>query len=151
MIVFGYFICSLGLIILGPLSFVPIEPSMPMIIISLVITGFGMSAKLVCSFVDAINNSIDGRGMPNDVGTYGLVSAVFFTSCSIGASIGPSAGGFLLEHFDYRPSTIVVFAIETFMVSSLQVLPSLLFTNLFSTTCLDHRRLHLRLHVEGQQ
>lgn len=121
MIVLGYFICSLGLVILGPLSFIPIKPSMSLVIASLIITGFGMAAKLVCSFVDAINNSIDGRGMPNDVGTYGLVSAVFFTSCSIGASIGPSAGGFLLENFNYRPSTIVVFSIESFMVSLLQL------------------------------
>ena len=71
---------------------------------------------MVCSFMDALDDSIKRRGFKNDVSTYGLVSAMFFTSCSIGAFIGPSMGGFLLETLEYRRATYLIFGIDVCMV-----------------------------------
>ncbi|KAI2810768.1 hypothetical protein BLOT_001932 [Blomia tropicalis] len=115
LIMIGSILCWIGIIFLGPLSFIPLKPSLPLIVISLCLTGFGISAKMVCAFMDAMNDSIKKRGFKNDVSTYGMVSAMFFTSCSIGAFIGPSIGGFLLDTFDYRRSTLLIFLVDLFL------------------------------------
>lgn len=109
----------IGLLFLGPLPWLPLQPTLPLIVFSLVLIGFGMSAKLVCAFMDALNDSIKRRGFRNDVSTYGLVSAMFFTSCSIGAFVGPSVGGLLLDTLHYRASTVFVIGVDLLMVRSL--------------------------------
>ncbi|GIY29287.1 MFS-type transporter SLC18B1 [Caerostris extrusa] len=78
---------------------------------SLVLIGFGLSAKLVSSFVGALKSTIS-RGFPDNLATYGMVSALFSTSCSIGAFVGPSIGGLLLDTTGYRMGTVVIFALE---------------------------------------
>ncbi|GFW23245.1 hypothetical protein TNCV_3803451 [Trichonephila clavipes] len=78
---------------------------------SLVVIGFGLSAKLVSSFVGALQNTIL-RGFPDNLATYGMVSALFSTSCSIGAFIGPSLGGLLLDTTGYKMGTVVIFSFE---------------------------------------
>lgn len=83
---------------------------------ALLIIGLGLSAKLVSSFVDCLNYNIKVRGFPNDITTYGLVSALFFSSCSVGAFIGPSAGGYLLDHFGYRASSLYIVTVDALMI-----------------------------------
>lgn len=55
-----------------------------MVITSLVLVGIGMSAKLVSSFVSARNETIERRHFPDNPITYGMISAMFFSSGSIG-------------------------------------------------------------------
>jgi len=55
-----------------------------MVITSLVLVGIGMSGKLVSSFVAARNETILRRKFPDNAATYGLISAMFFSSGSIG-------------------------------------------------------------------
>lgn len=87
-----------------------------LIIVSLLFIGLGLSAKLVSSFVACLNHSVSVRGYPNDSATHGLVSALFFSSCSVGAFIGPSAGGYLLDHFGYRWATLFIVITDLFMI-----------------------------------
>lgn len=86
------------------------------IITSMLVIGLGLSAKLVSSFVDCLNYNIKVRGYPDEMSTYGMVSALFFSSCSVGAFIGPSAGGYLLEHFGYRWSSLYIVTIDAVMI-----------------------------------
>ena len=112
----GCVLVFLGSVFIGPLPFIPFEPELWIIILSLLTIGLGLSAKLVSSFVDAINHNIRIRNYPDDMSTYGMVSALFFSSCSVGAFIGPSAGGYLLEHFGYRSSSLYIFTVEAVMI-----------------------------------
>jgi MFS family permease len=48
--------------------------------------------------------------------TYGMVSALFFSSCSVGAFIGPSAGGYLLDNFGYRWSSMYIVLLDAIMI-----------------------------------
>lgn len=93
------------------------KPQLWIIIVSLLVIGLGLSAKLVSSFVDCINHNIRVRNYADDMSTYGMVSAVFFSSCSVGAFIGPSAGGYLLEHFGYRAASIYILVTEAVMIT----------------------------------
>ena len=88
-----------------------------------------MASKLVTAFISSLHDSIHRRGFPDDISTYGMVSAMFFTACSIGAFIGPSLGGFLLETIGYRKGLLVIFMTDIAMVSIGTQFPQ--FSNVF--------------------
>ena len=116
LILFGSIMCATGIIFLGPLPFFNLEPKLPIIVLSLFIIGLGIAAKMVCAFLDAMNDSINRQALPNTVATYGLVSAMFFSSCSVGAFLGPTLGGFLIDTIHYRNATLFLLAIEIIMI-----------------------------------
>ncbi|XP_022253530.1 MFS-type transporter SLC18B1-like [Limulus polyphemus] len=69
-------------------------------------------------YLAALHRSL-ARGYPNDHTTYGLLSGVFQASSSLGAFVGPSVGGILLEHVGYRMSTAVLVAEELVLIGVL--------------------------------
>ncbi|CAG2116154.1 unnamed protein product, partial [Medioppia subpectinata] len=87
-----------------------------LVIISLLFIGLGIASKLVTAFISALHDSIHRRGFADDISTYGLVSAMFFCACSIGAFIGPSLGGFLLDRIGYRKAILVILVVDIVMV-----------------------------------
>ncbi|GFR33623.1 MFS-type transporter SLC18B1 [Trichonephila clavata] len=109
--IIGSVLTCVGLLFIGPVPFLPFQATLWTVIGSLVVIGFGLSAKLVSSFVGALQNTIL-RGFPDNLATYGMVSALFSTSCSIGAFIGPSLGGLLLDTTGYKMGTVVIFSFE---------------------------------------
>ncbi|PRD37047.1 UNVERIFIED_CONTAM: Slc18b1 [Trichonephila clavipes] len=109
--IIGSILTCVGLLFIGPVPFLPFQATLWTVIGSLVVIGFGLSAKLVSSFVGALQNTIL-RGFPDNLATYGMVSALFSTSCSIGAFIGPSLGGLLLDTTGYKMGTVVIFSFE---------------------------------------
>ncbi|XP_054156784.1 MFS-type transporter SLC18B1-like [Oppia nitens] len=113
---FGSILSLVGFTFIGPLDFIAIEPQLWLVITSLVFIGLGIASKLVTAFISALHDSIHRRGFPDDISTYGLVSAMFFCACSIGAFIGPTLGGFLLETIGYRKSTLVILVIDIILV-----------------------------------
>lgn len=88
-----------------------------MVIVSLLTIGLGHSAKLVAGFISCMSHTIKDRGYPDDIGTYGLVSALFFSSCSVGAFTGPTLGGYFLDVYGYRDATWLLFVVEAALVS----------------------------------
>lgn len=76
----GSVLCVVGCLFIGPLPLFAFDAQLWLIIVSLIVIGLGMSAKLVTGFVDAINYSIKVRGLPDDMTTYGMVSAMFFST-----------------------------------------------------------------------
>ena len=56
------------------------------------------------------------KGLPDDLGTYAMLSAIFMPACFMGNALGPMMGGFLVDHFGYRDATAVVFVIILVMV-----------------------------------
>jgi len=121
----GCIVCVIGSLFIGPLPFFSFEPKLWMIIVSLIIIGLGISAKLVTGFVDAITHSIKRRGLPDDMTTYGMVSAMFFSSCSVGAFIGPILGGVLLDYFDYRQASYYILFVDVVLAICLITYKSL--------------------------
>ena len=98
------------------IPFVQQHSQLWVIIFSMLVIGLGLSAKLVSSFVDCLNYNIKVRGYPDEMSTYGMVSALFFSSCSVGAFVGPSAGGYLLETFGYRWSCMYIVLLDALMI-----------------------------------
>ncbi|XP_022253328.1 MFS-type transporter SLC18B1-like isoform X2 [Limulus polyphemus] len=112
---FGSFLSALSFLFIGPAPFLSFSPELWLIVISLLILGLGLSAKIVPAFYCALRETIK-LGFPDDFSTKALVSAIFSSSISIGAFIGPTLGGYLLEHFGYRSATVIIFIEECAML-----------------------------------
>ncbi|GFW65610.1 MFS-type transporter SLC18B1 [Trichonephila clavipes] len=110
--------CSINifsLLLIGPAPFIKNEPTIWIIIISLILMGLGLGAKLVCAFTGCLQDTIN-RGLPPDLSTYGLVSSMIASSQSLGAFVGPSIGGYLLETLGYQRSSMTLLVLETFLI-----------------------------------
>jgi len=106
----------LGYAIIGPLPFLPLETSLPLVVGALVLVGVGTSAKLVAAPVDALKEATGRRGLSDDMSTYGLVSAMYTASNSIAAFVGPSVGGFLLDNVGYRTGSYMIFGMDAILL-----------------------------------
>ncbi|GFR28551.1 MFS-type transporter SLC18B1 [Trichonephila clavata] len=77
--------------------------------------GLGLGAKLVCAFTGCLQDTVN-RGLPPDLSTYGLVSSMIASSQSLGAFVGPSIGGYLLETLGYQRSSMTLLVLEIFLI-----------------------------------
>lgn len=111
----GCLINIASLLLIGPAPFINMNPNIVIIVISLVILGFGLGAKLVCAFTGTFKDTID-RGFPPDLSTYGLISSMIASSQSLGAFVGPSVGGYLLDEFGFRYASMALLILETTLV-----------------------------------
>ncbi|XP_054708278.1 MFS-type transporter SLC18B1-like [Uloborus diversus] len=111
----GCFINITSLLLIGPAPFFNMEPKLSVVITSLVLLGFGLGAKLVCAFSGTLQDTID-RGLPPDLSTYGLISSMIASSQSLGAFVGPSLGGYLMDSFGFRNASMALLILETFLV-----------------------------------
>lgn len=117
----GCILCLAGFIIIGPLPCINAKPSLTLIIIALVLIGLGTGVKLVGALVGSFNYSINELGMPDNKSTFGVCSSIYHTSTSIGAFLGPSIGGLLLEKTSYRDGTYFLFFFELALILGLIV------------------------------
>ncbi|XP_022254884.1 MFS-type transporter SLC18B1-like, partial [Limulus polyphemus] len=110
----GCVICFISLLLVGPVPFFNFEADLWLIILALSLLGLGLSAKLVCTFAIALQDATD-RGFPDDVSTYGMIGGLFACVSSIGAFIGPSLGGYLLDTTGYEYGTLVLVTLEAIL------------------------------------
>ncbi|XP_063991731.1 MFS-type transporter SLC18B1-like [Diachasmimorpha longicaudata] len=100
-----------GFSLIGPAPFIPSETKIWLTIAGLVIHGLGMAAQLVASFSDALNTSI-AYGFPNNLETYGLISGLWTSAFALGAFIGPSVAGILLDNIGFRQASMFIIVLH---------------------------------------
>ncbi|CAN8027051.1 unnamed protein product [Ixodes persulcatus] len=88
--------------------------------VALAIFGFGSGGTIVCSFAGSFRDTLD-RGFPDNLATYGLVSSVFTSSHSMGAFVGPTLGGYLLDTVGFRMGTTALLVNEILLISCLGI------------------------------
>ncbi|XP_025073119.1 MFS-type transporter SLC18B1-like [Pogonomyrmex barbatus] len=103
----GCVLVMIGFSLIGPAPFIPSSTIMLMTISGLVIHGLGMAAQLVASFTDALRTSIS-FGFPNNLETYGLISGLWTSTFALGAFIGPSIAGILLDNIGFRNGSMFI-------------------------------------------
>nr|CAD7428926.1 unnamed protein product [Timema monikensis] len=108
---FGSLCIIASYILVGPAPGIPLETTLWMCILGLIIHGVGFGAILVPCFIDAMRSSIS-HGFPDDISTYGLVSGLWMSSFSLGAFIGPSVGGLLYDLVEFKMGTLFVIVIH---------------------------------------
>ncbi|CAL4156364.1 unnamed protein product, partial [Meganyctiphanes norvegica] len=102
----GSIILFASYIIMGPAPFMPISPSLILVIVSLAMYGTGYGAVFVVAFNGLLNVAKD-NGFPNNIETQGLVSGIFTSTFSFGFFTGSSVGGILLDNFGFRMGSLV--------------------------------------------
>uniref|UniRef100_T1KJ10 Major facilitator superfamily (MFS) profile domain-containing protein n=1 Tax=Tetranychus urticae TaxID=32264 RepID=T1KJ10_TETUR len=147
--ILGTVINIIGLSLIGPVSFIPIEPKLWLIIVSLIIIGIGLAAKQVGSF---FSNRSASRGYLNANLTHDEVSAIN-TLTSIAAFVGPVTGGYLIGTIGYRSATEVALALEIFTViqfiQQTNLIKLIIFSSIFSAYTFN-RSQNLWILIFGQ-
>ncbi|XP_048513944.1 MFS-type transporter SLC18B1-like [Athalia rosae] len=105
--IIGCFLVMVGFGLVGPAPFIPSPTLVWLSVLGLVIHGFGMAAQLVASFTLALKSAIE-QGFPNNLETYGLISGLWTSTFALGAFIGPSIAGILLDTIGFRNASMFV-------------------------------------------
>lgn len=112
LLIIGTVISLVGLVFIGPISIIPMTTKLEVVIAALVATGLGGAFKLFSSLVGTFKYAVNDLAMPDNKSTFGICSSIYHTATSIGALIGPSIGGMLVENFGYRHATYFLVAFE---------------------------------------
>lgn len=103
----GCGLVMVGFCLIGPSPLIPFPKTFWMTAIGLVCHGLGLAAQLVASFTDALRTSIS-HGFPNNLETYGLISGLWTSSFALGAFIGPSVAGILLDYIGFQNASMFI-------------------------------------------
>lgn len=97
-------ICALtsicGLLLIGPAPYMPLSKSVCTCVVGLLIHGIGAGGQQVAGF-SSINKGAKIVGLPQNIRTYGIVSAIFTSSIAVGFFVGTLLGGYLFETFGF--------------------------------------------------
>ena len=116
----------IAFIFIGPLTFVPIEPSVPLLRGIMVLAAVGYAHVMVSTFARAQGAAIR-HGFQKDIETYLLISGIkcqrgrifpqflisilnaglWSSSFYLGNFVGPTLGGFMVEAYGFRKSTLL--------------------------------------------
>ena len=80
-------------------------------IASLVAHAIGFAASLVAGFAVAHREAIEA-GFPDNLDTYALISGLWTSAFALGAFIGPTFAGVLVDKFTFRDACLLVIAAE---------------------------------------
>ncbi|XP_049822563.1 MFS-type transporter SLC18B1-like isoform X2 [Aethina tumida] len=132
MMVVGLFMCTIGLLLLGPCPLVPfLESSLWLNLVALSILGISVALALLPTFQGVLSSAIKG-GCGDSLATCSVVAGVWSCMYSLGEVIGPSLGGFLLQYYGF-PITATVMASMTLVLG----ITTFIFFVCKSTYCSD--------------
>ncbi|XP_022256522.1 MFS-type transporter SLC18B1-like [Limulus polyphemus] len=113
-------IVCLSISFMGPLPVFQSGTQLWLIVLAQVLLGLGNGCKCVAPFGSALKNALR-RGYPDDLSTYGMVSALYTSSEALGAFIGPSIGGYILGSVGFRKGTTIMLVQELMFVGLLLI------------------------------
>ncbi|KAL1227332.1 MFS-type transporter SLC18B1 [Trichinella pseudospiralis] len=93
---FGFFISGIGILLIGPVPYLPLELSLTNVCIGQAIYGCGLGITVVTSYHYCLHSTLK-HGYPNNFSTYALVSGFYTSAFSLGAFVGPTLGGLLVD------------------------------------------------------
>ncbi|XP_003375545.1 transporter, major facilitator family [Trichinella spiralis] len=93
---FGFFISGISILLIGPVPYLPLELSLTNVCIGQAIYGCGLGITVVTSYHYCLHSTLK-HGYPNNFSTYALVSGFYTSAFSLGAFVGPTLGGLLVD------------------------------------------------------
>ena len=105
----GSMFIILAFLFMGPVPFIPLETSLGLCIAMLVIHGVGFAAQLVAGFASAHRQALQ-NGFDDNLNTYAIVSGLWTATFALGAFIGPSIAGVLMDYYSFSVASLFVVA-----------------------------------------
>ncbi|KAM3966487.1 uncharacterized protein ACR2FA_012028 [Aphomia sociella] len=106
MMVWGLFLSTIGLLLLGPCPFIPGLPrGLWLDLIALSILGMSVALTLLPTFQGVLTSSIYEGGCPEALATYSAVAGVWSCCYSLGEVLGPALGGLLSQYYGFPLSS----------------------------------------------
>ncbi|XP_012544555.1 MFS-type transporter SLC18B1 [Bombyx mori] len=102
MMVWGLFLSTVGLLLLGPCPFIPALPRVLWLdLVALSILGISVALTLLPTFQGVLTSSIYEGGCPEALTTYSAVAGVWSCCYSLGEVFGPALGGALTQRYGF--------------------------------------------------
>ncbi|CAK1548418.1 unnamed protein product [Leptosia nina] len=102
MMVWGLFLSTIGLLLLGPSPYIPgLPPDLWLDLVALSILGMSVALTLLPTFQGVLTSSIYEGGCPEAIATYSAVAGVWSCCYSLGEVLGPAVGGALAETYGF--------------------------------------------------
>lgn len=98
------------LTMIGPLPFIHLEPSVPLIRGLVCLVGVGFALVMVSTFSRAQTAPIR-LGYRKDLSTYLLMSGLWSGTLYLGGFLGPTVAGLMVDAFGFRTTTILYWAL----------------------------------------
>ena len=108
LMIIGLFLSAVGLSLLGPSDFIPLDPAVWLTSFAMVIMGLAYAVAFIPTFESILDYAID-NGFPDEVKTYSLVSGLWSSMYSLGEVTGPLLGGAFVDYLDF-PSAATIMA-----------------------------------------
>ncbi len=105
----GSLFITVSFMFIGPAPFIPLPTIYEVCVAMLVVHGIGFAAELVAGFSSAHREAVR-NGFPDNLDTYALISGLWTATFALGACIGPTVAGFLVDYFHFRNATLFVVA-----------------------------------------
>ncbi|XP_022122887.2 MFS-type transporter SLC18B1 [Pieris rapae] len=116
MMVWGLFLSSIGLLLLGPCPYIPGLPQdLWLDLVALSILGMSVALTLLPTFQGVLTSSIYEGGCPEAIATYSAVAGVWSCCYSLGEVLGPAVGGALAEKYGF-PFCATLCAVACFIM-----------------------------------
>lgn len=100
LMIVGLLVSAVGLALLGPAWFLPLEPTVWLSVMAVVLMGFAHAIAFIPTFESILDIAID-KGFPDNVRTYSLVSGLWSSVYSLGEVTGPTFGGLFVDLYDF--------------------------------------------------
>ncbi|XP_063834249.1 MFS-type transporter SLC18B1-like [Ostrinia nubilalis] len=102
MMVWGLFLSTAGLLLLGPCPFIPGLPrDLWLDLVALSILGISVALTLLPTFQGVLTSSIYEGGCPEALATYSAVAGLWSCCYSLGEVLGPALGGALTQRYGF--------------------------------------------------
>ncbi|OXA37035.1 MFS-type transporter SLC18B1 [Folsomia candida] len=112
--ILGCLLMFVGFGLIGPIPYVPLQPSLWGVIVGQAIQGVGLGAVLVSAFIQSLQEAIK-TGLPDDIQTYSLVSGVWTSMFALGAFTGATCSGLLYDIVGFRMGTFSILGLQLFV------------------------------------
>ncbi|KAK3702315.1 hypothetical protein RRG08_008703 [Elysia crispata] len=113
--------CAVGFLLIGPTPVIPTLPNKVWLkVLALVVFGSFFSCTIIQTMKCMIIGAIE-IGLPNSMNTFGLVAGLFNSVFYLGAFVGPTVGGVMMDTIGFDVGTTVIAALflATFVVYAL--------------------------------
>ncbi|XP_035210333.1 MFS-type transporter SLC18B1-like isoform X2 [Stegodyphus dumicola] len=107
LMIIGLILVTIAMLLLGPSDILPLQGSVWLSIVSLILMGFSFAAAYVPTFESMFIAAMNG-GLEDDINTYSVVSGLWNSMYSLGEVTGPSLGGILSDFFTFPEASTLM-------------------------------------------